>query len=53
MYIKEIKLENFRNYDFQKIEFNNSSNILFGDNATGKTTILEAIFSPNMENISV
>lgn len=44
MYIKEIKLENFRNYDFEKIELNRENNIFFGDNAQGKTNILEAIF---------
>ena len=44
MFIKEIKLENFRNYDFQKIELNEKTNIIFGDNAQGKTNILEAIF---------
>ena len=44
MFIKEIKLENFRNYDFEKIELNEKTNIIFGDNAQGKTNILEAIF---------
>ena len=44
MFIKEIKLENFRNYDFTKIELNEKTNIFFGDNAQGKTKILEAIF---------
>lgn len=44
MFIKEIKLENFRNYDFAKIELNEKTNIFFGDNAQGKTNILEAIF---------
>lgn len=44
MYIKEIKLENFRNYDFEKINLNKNTNIIFGDNAQGKTNILEAIF---------
>ncbi len=44
MFIKEIKLENFRNYDFTKIELNEKTNIFFGDNAQGKTNILEAIF---------
>ena len=44
MYIKEIKLKNFRNYDFEKIELSENTNIIFGDNAQGKTNILEAIF---------
>lgn len=44
MYIKKIKLENFRNYYLQEIEFNKKINNIFGDNAQGKTNILEAIF---------
>ena len=44
MYIKKIKLENFRNYEKQKIEFDKNVNIIYGDNAQGKTNILEAIF---------
>jgi len=44
MFIKEIKLENFRNYDFEKIKLNEKTNIIFGDNAQGKTNILEAIY---------
>lgn len=44
MYIEEIKLENFRNYSLEKIEFNKNTNIFYGDNAQGKTNILEAIY---------
>ena len=44
MYIKKIKLENFRNYEKKEIEFDKNVNIIYGDNAQGKTNILEAIF---------
>ncbi len=44
MYIKEIKLENFRNYDLQEVNFDKNINIIYGNNAQGKTNILEAIF---------
>ena len=44
MFIEKIKLENFRNYDLQEIEFDKNVNIIYGDNAQGKTNILEAIF---------
>lgn len=44
MYIKEILLENFRNYDNQKISLNKNINIIYGNNAQGKTNIIEAIF---------
>ena len=44
MYIKSISLENFRNYENQKIDFNKNINIIYGNNAQGKTNIIEAIF---------
>ena len=44
MIIKSIDLQNFRNYETEKIEFDENTNILYGDNAQGKTNILEAIF---------
>ena len=44
MLIKNVFLENFRNYDCEKIELNNNINVFFGNNAQGKTNILEAIY---------
>ena len=44
MLITELGLQNFRNYETQKIEFNNSINVFYGDNAQGKTNIIESIF---------
>ncbi len=44
MYIDTLEVGNFRNYDFAKIDFHNKTNILYGDNAQGKTNILESIF---------
>ena len=44
MYINKVKLENFRNYENQEIEFDKNVNIIYGDNAQGKTNILESIF---------
>lgn len=43
MLITELELQNFRNYEKQKIEFNNNINIFYGDNAQGKTNIIESI----------
>ena len=48
MYIKRIKLINFRNYSSQDILLEPEINIFFGDNAQGKTNILEAIFLCSM-----
>lgn len=44
MLIKEVYLENFRNYDKQKIELNDNINVFYGKNAQGKTNILEALY---------
>lgn len=44
MIIKSLELADFRNYDFLHIDFSSGTNILYGDNAQGKTNILEAIY---------
>ena len=44
MIIKSIELADYRNYDSLVLQFDKGTNILYGDNAQGKTNILEAIF---------
>jgi len=44
MIIKSLELADFRNYESLNIEFSSGTNILYGDNAQGKTNILEAIY---------
>lgn len=44
MYIKDIHLVNFRNYENQYIKLCRGVNVFSGDNAQGKTNILEAIY---------
>lgn len=44
MYIKKIELNNFRNYKKQEINLEKGINIFFGENAQGKTNIIESIF---------
>ncbi|MBD5544641.1 MAG: DNA replication/repair protein RecF [Lachnospiraceae bacterium] len=44
MIIKSIELENFRNYETLSLTFDRGTNILYGDNAQGKTNVLEAIY---------
>ena len=44
MKIKSLKLKSFRNYDFLKLEFDDATNIFYGDNAQGKTNILESVY---------
>lgn len=44
MIIESIELKNYRNYDKLHMDFSQGTNILYGDNAQGKTNILEAIY---------
>jgi len=44
MLIKNIKLQNFRNYKELRLDLNKGINIFYGDNAQGKTNIIESIF---------
>ena len=44
MYIESIRLNNFRNYESLEMNFDQGTNILYGDNAQGKTNILEAVY---------
>jgi DNA replication and repair protein RecF len=44
MYVQSLELNNFRNYSNLDISFDIGTNILYGNNAQGKTNILEAIY---------
>lgn len=44
MIIKSLEIADYRNYDSLHIDFSGGTNILYGDNAQGKTNILEAIY---------
>lgn len=44
MYIKNIKLINFRNYKKLNVDFSPNINIIYGNNAQGKTNLLESIY---------
>lgn len=44
MYIKNLELLNYRNYEKLNIEFNKSINLILGKNAQGKTNLIEAIY---------
>lgn len=44
MIIKSLEIVDYRNYDSLNLEFDRGTNILYGDNAQGKTNILEAIY---------
>jgi DNA replication and repair protein RecF len=44
MIIESIQLENFRNYGSLKLNLDSGTNIFYGNNAQGKTNILEAVY---------
>ena len=44
MYIKNIILVNYRNYENLQIKLNENVNVFIGDNAQGKTNVLEAVY---------
>lgn len=44
MYVNRLQLKNFRNYPDLDLEFAPQHNVIWGDNAQGKTNILEAIY---------
>ena len=44
MFIKNLKLKNYRNYDDIEISFNSNKILFIGKNAQGKTNLLESIF---------
>jgi len=43
MYLKKLKLINFRSYDSIEVEFDKNLNVIIGKNDIGKSTILEAL----------
>ena len=45
MIIRSLELSNFRNYEKLNISFSPDVTILYGDNAQGKTNVLEAIYT--------
>ncbi|MGM9936573.1 MAG: AAA family ATPase, partial [Candidatus Ornithomonoglobus sp.] len=44
MYIKKLTLKGFRNYENAELEFSPLTNVIYGNNAQGKTNILEAVY---------
>jgi len=44
MIIKKIALNGFRNYEWETVEFDSGTNVIAGQNAQGKTNLLEAVY---------
>jgi len=61
MYLKNLSLTNFKNYDQAKLEFSSKINCFVGNNGVGKTNIMDAIhylsltksFFNNIDSISI
>ena len=45
MKIKSIALENFMIFDSVDVEWSSGINVILGDNSTGKTTLLKALYA--------
>ncbi|VDK14404.1 hypothetical protein OAL24_01217 [Oenococcus sicerae] len=48
LFLNSLRLKDFRNYEELQVDFSNSINVLIGDNAQGKTNLLEAIYLLSM-----
>ena len=44
MHLEQLKLTNFRNYEFQELEFSSHLNLIAGLNGMGKTNLLDAVY---------
>lgn len=44
MYIRKLQLINFRNYEELSVDFENKVNVIIGENAQGKTNLMESIY---------
>ena len=44
MYIKKVSLENYRNYEKIEVDFDKNVNLILGENAQGKTNLIESIY---------
>ncbi|MBM7572513.1 DNA replication/repair protein RecF [Aquibacillus albus] len=44
MHISELNLTNYRNYDYLKVKFDDKINVIIGENAQGKTNLMESIY---------
>jgi len=44
MFIEQLLLQNYRNYEKLEVEFENKVNVILGENAQGKTNVMESIY---------
>ena len=53
MKLKTLQLENYRNYEEVTLEYHPDVNILIGENAQGKTNLLESIYTLALAKVIV
>lgn len=44
MHIEQLLLKNYRNYEELEVNFENKVNVILGENAQGKTNVMESIY---------
>ena len=44
MFLQKISLSNFKSYEYESFEFSERVNCIVGENGTGKTNLLDAIY---------
>jgi len=44
MFVESVELKNYRNYEELHMEFDPGTNVLYGDNAQGKTNVMESVY---------
>ena len=44
MFIEQLHLKNYRNYEELEVQFENKVNVILGENAQGKTNVMESIY---------
>ena len=44
MKLEKLKIKNFRNIECEELEFSDSTTLIYGNNAEGKTNVVEAIY---------
>ncbi len=44
MFIQQLQLKNYLNYEHLEVQFENKVNVILGENAQGKTNVMESIY---------
>ena len=53
MFLKQLSILNFKNYEEAQLEFSEKINCFLGDNGEGKTNLLDAIYYLSYTKLSI